>query len=639
MRKVRFTAVVVLLAVAVANPTLAAPDAVIAFSDQTVAAGLAHFPGMYFDMSPDGKMFAGGSVADFDRDGWPDLFLIGGGNTADALFINNGDGTFTDQAAAWGVDVMHRGLGSTTGDFNADGWPDLFVTSAGSVSASASVGTHRLYRNNGNGTFTDIAASAGVNQASPTSIVATGAAFGDYDLDGDLDLFVCTWWEMDGNRLFRNDGSETFTDVTTAAGIDQLFHGFSPRFVDMNGDRYPELLVAADFGTSHYYVNNQNGTFTDMTVASGTGLDENGMGTTVADFNRDGWPDWYVTSIYFPPARNGNFVYINQGSDQFVDLPESAGAKAGGWGWGTEAVDFDHDGFIDLIETNGWPDENFGNVPSYLFRNNGNLTFSDVQTGTGFDHTGQGRSVLTLDYDRDGDMDVVITSFDEPVKLFRNDLSGADTNWIEIQLDTSGDSKLCPDGYGAKVTATTTGATQYFWINGGASYLGRSQPVAHFGLFDAATVDVTVDWPDGSTTTALGLAANQIVTMAPAIAGAPGEASSDGNPANQMRAVYNRTTGQIDVTYTPSCDASNHTVYFGDLANVSSYDYTGAACWRGNSGTTSFDPGVANAFFLIVGNTGIVEGSYGLDGAAFERPEHLATAECDLAQDLSGVCN
>lgn len=352
-----------------------------------------------------------------------------------------------------------------------------------------------------------------------------------------------------------------------------------------------------------------------MTVASGTGLDANGMGTTVGDFNRDGLPDWYVTSIYLSPERVGNFVYINQGGNLFVDLPESAGAKDGGWGWGTKAVDFNHDGFIDLIETNGWNIDSYENVPAYLFRDNGNLTFSAVQTGTGFDHTGQDRSVLTLDYDRDGDMDVVITSSDEPVKLFRNDLYGVKINWIEIQLDTSGNPSLSPDGYGARVTATTTGAPQYFWINGGASYLGRSQPVAHFGLLGAAMVDVTVDWPDGSTSEALGLA------------------------ANQMRAVYNQTTGQIDVTYTPSCDASNHTIYFGDLANVSSYDYTGAACWRGNSGTTTFDPGVANVFFLIVGNNGIVEGSYGLDGAAFERPEHLATAECNLAQDLSGVCD
>jgi hypothetical protein len=623
MRPLTVTA---LMAVLVAGSATAAQ---IQFSDQTAAAGLLHSPSMYFDVAA-GGMFAGGSVADFNRDGWPDLFLVGGGNTSDALFINNGDGTFSDQAASWGVALMHRGLGTTAGDFNADGWPDLYVTSAGVVTGSITVGSHILYRNNGNGTFTDIAAAAGVNQASPTDINATGSAFGDYDLDGDLDLFVCTWQGMNGNRLFRNNGDETFTDVTTAAGIDQQFHGFSPRFVDMNGDRYPELLVAADFGTSHYYINDQDGTFTDGTAASGTGLDENGMGTTVGDFNRDGLPDWYVTSIYYAQARLGNFLYVNQGGDVFVDLPESAGGKNGGWGWGAEAVDFDHDGFIDLIETNGWTDQ-YANFPARLFRNNGNLTFTDVQVGSGFDHTGQGRSLLTLDYDRDGDMDVVITAASEPVTLFRNDLSGTDTHWIQLALDTSGVPGLPPDGYGATVTATSNSATQHFWLNGGASYLGRSQPIAHFGLGTDTTVDVTVEWPDGSTTLATALAADQLVTLTPSVAGAPGEAS--------MQASYNRGTGEIDVSFTPACDATDHTIYYGDLASVASYAYSGAVCFRGNSGVASFDPAMPNVFFIIVGNTGIVEGSYGRDGAGFERPEHLSGTACDLSQDLSGVCD
>ncbi len=615
--------------------TVCVSAAQIAFSDQTIPAGLAHLPSMYFDMST-GSMFAGGAVADFDRDGWPDLFLLGGGSSADGLFLNNGDGTFTDQATTWGVAAMHRGRGATAGDFNGDGWPDLFVTSGGAVTGPDSVGMHRLYRNDGNGGFTDIAVAAGVQQASPTNTVATGSTFGDYDLDGDLDLFVCTWDGMDGNRLFRNDGNETFVDVTTAAGIDQQFHGFSPRFVDMNGDRYPELLVAADFQTSRYYVNNQDGTFSDVTATSGAGLDENGMGTTVGDFNRDGLPDWYVTSIYWPPVRNGNFVYINQGNDSFVDLPEIAGAKDGGWGWGTEAVDFDHDGFIDLIETNGWTDQ-YDSVPAYLYRNNGDLTFTEVQAGSGFDHSGQGRSVMLLDYDRDGDMDVVITSFNEPVKLYRNDLSGPDTHWIQVRLDTTGNPALAPEGYGAKVTATAGGITQYCWIHGGTSYLGRSEPVAHFGLGGASTVDLTVVWPDGSTLSMPAAVVDQSVTLAPAAGGLPGEASGDSSP---MQARYDRTTGHVEVHYTPACDATNHTIYFGDLAAVASQAYSGAACGRGSSGLTSFAPaGVTDGFFVIVGNDGAVEGSYGRDSAGVERPDDGGTQGCDAAQDLSSVCD
>lgn len=618
------------VAVALAAAVLGgAGAATIQFSDQTVASGLVHSPSMFFDMNA-GGMFAGGAVADFDRDGWYDLFLIGGGFTADALFLNNGDGTFADHAASWGVDAMHRGQGATAGDFNGDGWPDLYVTSAGVVTGPNAPGAHRLYRNNGDGSFTDIAVSAGVSLGSPTYFNGTGSAFGDYDLDGDLDLFVCTWDGMNGNKLFRNNGDETFTDVTAAAGIAQTFFGYSPRFIDMNGDRWPELLVAADFGTSRYFVNDGDGTFTDGTNAAGVGLDENGMGTTVGDFNRDGLPDWFVTSIYESGAKLGNFLYVNQGGDTFVDLPESAGAKHGGWGWGAEAMDFDHDGFLDIVETNGWNNQ-YENLPAYFYRNNGNMTFTEVQAGSGFDHTGQGRSVLTLDYDRDGDMDVVLTAFNEPVTLFRNDLSGADINWIQVALDTSGDPTKSPDGYGAKVTATSNSGTQYSWINGGASYLGRSQPVAHFGLATDTTVDVTVEWPDGTTTTVMGLAANQRTTLTPSVAGAPGEAS--------MQASYNRTTGEIDINFTPACDATDHTIYYGDLANVSSYTYSGAACFRGNSGVASFDPGMASVYFMIVGTTGVVEGSYGRDGAGFERPEHVSGTACDLSQDLSGVCN
>lgn len=615
----------------------------VSFSDQTAAAGLDLTTALPLDMHQR-YMYCGGSVGDFNRDGWPDLFLLGGGDasTADALFLNNADGTFTDHASAWGVDRVHRGRGSTVGDFNKDGWDDIYVTSGGDMSAVDRVGQHLLYRNNGNGSFSEIAVAAGVNKSSQTLRPATGAAFGDYDLDGDLDLYVCGWEGGDSNLLFRNNGNETFSDLTAAAGLGQFQNGFSPRFVDMNGDRWPELVVAADYGTSKYYVNDQAGSFTDETAASGTGLETNGMGSTVADFNRDGLPDWYVTSIYRPATfQDGNYAYINQGNDVFEALPESAGAKDGGWGWGVDALDFDHDGWIDLVETNGFPGSEFLSENSYLFRNNGNLTFSQAQgPASGFDHVSQGRAALLLDYDRDGDMDVVLTGYDEPVALFRNDISGPDTHWIEIFLDSSGDPTLAPDGYGAKVVVTAGGVTQTAWPNGGSTYLGRSQMVTHFGLGSATLLDISVEWANGAVTTAAGLAADQIVTLGPPIPGAPGE-SSDGaaGSADLMSAVLNRETGLIEVAYTPACGACNHSIYYGDLADASTYSYTGAACWRGNSGVTSFDPvGLTSAFFVIVGNTEVVEGSYGLDSLGAERPPDLA-ATCQVAQDLSGTCS
>jgi hypothetical protein len=614
----------------------------VSFSDQTAAAGLGHATALPTDMSQR-YMYCGGSVGDFNRDGWPDLFLLGGGDagTADALYFNNGDGTFTDHAAAWGVQKVHRGRGSTVGDFNNDGWDDIYVTSGGDMTDVDRVGQHMLYRNNGDDTFTDIAVTAGVNQSSTTQKPATGAAFGDYDLDGDLDLYVCGWEGGPSNRLYRNNDDETFSDVTISAGLGQHHHGFSPRFVDMNGDRYPELIVSADYFTSKYYINDGDGTFTDGTVASGTGMESNGMGGTVGDFNRDGLPDWYVTSIYNDSTiQDGNYLYVNQGNHTFTPIPEADGARDGGWGWGVDTLDFDHDGWVDLVETNGFYTAQWQGENSYLFRNNGNMTFSEEQGPTsGFEHATQGRTLLLIDYDRDADMDLVFTGWDEPVALFRNDVSGADTHSIEIALDASGSSFLPPQGYGAKITATAGGVSQYAWPNGGSTYLGRSQMVTHFGLGAETSVDLTVQWSNGLLTTAAGVAADQIVTLGPPVAGAPGEASGGGaGGAGLMKAHLNRTTGLIEVEYTPSCNGSNHTIYYGDLANVSTYGYTGAACWRGNSGLTSFDPsGLTSAFFLIVGNTGLLEGSYGTDRFSTERPIYTAGA-CPLPQDLSAGC-
>ena len=627
-------------ALAVAVATAGAAKAQIGFSDQTAASGIAHTAVLESDMNAI-HMFNGGAVGDFDRDGWPDIFLLGGGGTtADALYINNGDGTFTDEATAWGVDRLHRGRGATVGDFDGDGWPDIFITASGDLSFEDRASQHMLYRNNGNGSFTNVAGSAGVYRASPDNTTGTGSAFGDYDLDGDLDLFVCTWEGFNGNRLFRNDGDGTFTDVTGPAGIDYLFWGFSPRFVDMNGDRYPELIVAADFVTSRYFVNNGDGTFTKSTT-SGTGIEDNGMGSVVADFNRDGLPDWYVTSIYRDDSfQDGNHLYVNQGDDSYVHLAESAGARNGGWGWGAEAIDLDHDGWVDIAETNGWVEPEFTGETSYLFRNNGDMTFTEVQSGSGFDHIGQGRSLMSLDYDRDGDMDILVTAFEGPVKLYRNDLSGADTNWLQVRLDTSDDPGLAPDGYGSRVVVTAGGATQYDWIDGGATYLGISECVAHFGLGAATTADVTVEWADGTNTTLTGVPANQSITVGLAANGAPGEASPQSEPLEQLRAVYDSQSGAIDVTFSPACDATNHTIYYGDLTDVSSYGYSGAACWMGSSGTASFDPaGVTDVFFLVVGSTGVVEGSYGLDGTGAERPESSSAAECDLPRDLTGTCD
>ncbi|MCA9292080.1 MAG: VCBS repeat-containing protein, partial [Phycisphaerales bacterium] len=455
------------------------------FEEASASTGIVgdHEPSFQFLISniPIAPMTSGGAVADFNRDGFSDVFMIGGGAEPDRLFINdpNAPGHFTDQAVAWGLGQPHMGLGAAAGDFNNDGWIDLFVTSVGPHGAPPSIGKHKLYRNNGNGTFTNIATSAGVNQVS-TIIDGMGAAFGDYDLDGDLDLFVCGWVpNTNSNRLFRNNGNETFTDVTVAAGLFMpTVRGFAPRFVDMDGDRYPELLVAADFLTSRYYVNNGDGTFTNATAASHTGLDGNGMGQTVGDFNHDGVLDWYVTSIHnaapIPPnvPGTGNMLYLGQGEHVFCEasganVPPGDGCAPdanwhcndGGWGWGTAAADINHDTFEDIVETNGWfQHPQFVDEMCYVYLNLGD-DFVNVAATCGFTHNLMGRGLVNLDLENDGDQDFVVFANLDAVQVYRNSLVTAH-HWVRAFLDTSANPRLAPDGFGTRVIARFTDSAQ-----------------------------------------------------------------------------------------------------------------------------------------------------------------------------------
>ena len=465
-------------------------------------------------------MRGGAAVLDFDRDGWQDLFLVSADAGPDRLYRNNGDGTFSEVGSQAGVALEHLGSGAAAADFDGDGWTDLHVTSHG-MPGFAAPGHHRLYRNRGDGTFEEIAARAGVATASRTMGDGFGSAFGDVDLDGDLDLLVAGWQEGSlGTRLFMNNGDATFTDVTEAAGItDDGIRGFAPCLADMTGDRYPEALIAADFGTSRYFVNNGDGTFSEQTAASGTDETWAGMGNTVADFDGDGRLDWYVTAIFDEAGLgygDGNKLYMNRGSGVFEESAASAGVDDGGWGWGTAGVDLNHDGMVDIIETNGWHRPEYQGERAKLWINLGDGTFTDVATPARLDYDIQGLGLLHFDYDEDGDQDVALTSPAGDFRLYRNDLSGPAANWLRVFLDTTGTDGIAPHGLGSRVTVSAGDLEIHQWVVSCAHYLTSSELSAHFGLGDAEKVDeVRVEWPDGSVTIMTDVAANQTVTVSP----------------------------------------------------------------------------------------------------------------------------
>lgn len=507
----------------------------LSFSDQSAAAGANVIGSHSLATDPIGgdipmpDMVAGIGAGDFDNDGYTDFFFPSGGLRRDRLMINNGDGTFTNKAGQYGVADGHIGSGCSVADFDGDGWLDIFVASHGPTIAPGP-GHHRLYHNENGTHFTEVAQQAGVNVTSPELADGFGSTWGDYDLDGDLDLHVTSWRGFMGppsygNRLFRNEGNGTFTDVTQQAGVEVEFvYGFSPSFVDMNDDRYPELLLVADFLSSRYFVNNGDGTLTDMTVPAGVGMDKNGMGSAVGDLNGDGLFDWYVTSIYAISEgqldRDGNKLYINQGGHEYIEMAEELRLDDGGWGWGAAIVDLDHDADVDIIEVNGWRDPGmvYVNENAYVWINKSpaTLRFEQQAIALGFTHTGQGRGLIPVDYDRDGDEDFLITSNREPVTLMRNDLlHGPDTNWAIFQLDTSANPGLAPNGWGTRVNVTLDGKTQARIMNGGCHYMGTDLWEIHVGLGPATEIDrVECVWTDGTITTFTDLPVNQIHVLA-----------------------------------------------------------------------------------------------------------------------------
>ncbi len=450
-------------------------------------------------------MTEGGACGDFDKDGDLDLFVLGGSAASDHLYINDGTGHFTDQAAAWGVDRVHYGSGVAVGDYNNDGWLDMMVTSMGPPHAFT-YDYSVLYRNNGNGTFSDATAVAGLDGGfNPFELVDTfSPSFGDYDLDGDLDLAIAGWYG--GSRLFRNEGG-VFADVTESAmdfDITEM-RGFAPRFVDMDGDRYPEILWVSDFGTSHYLVNNGDGTFTDQTAASGTGLDSNGMGNTFGDYNNDGLLDWYVTSRIgvngIPgPGASGNMLYMGTDTPHvYSEESVDRGCNFGYWGWAAVSLDIDHDGDQDIFATNGFTSAGLDMTPSRMWLNDGTAHFVDIAAFCGMNDAGQGRGVVHGDFDGDLDEDILLINARQKHDFYRNDLSGPATNAIILDFDTSSVDDLAPNGFGTRVVFTSPSHTQLRYLDGGSNYLSQSELAVHSGLGSDGWVDISILWANGDT--------------------------------------------------------------------------------------------------------------------------------------------
>jgi hypothetical protein len=484
----------------------------------------------------------GGAAAfDYDNDGWMDILLIDGSSIEDykahkchppKLYHNNHDGTFTDVSAKSGLNFCGWGYGVAIGDYDNDGWEDIYIT-----------GYHgsALYHNNHDGTFTDVTAKAGVATADAWG---TSAAFGDYDNDGNLDLYVANYVDVDMNdlpkfgdgpfcqyrgipvncgprglkggrdRLYHNNGDGSFTDVTEKLDIDpDSFYGLGVLWLDYDKDGCLDLYVADDSSPSLLYHNNCHGGFTEVGAEAGVayssdGREQAGMGIDADDYDRDGWPDIVKTNF----SDDANNLYHNDGATgvspvEFTDRAGEAGIGAISYpylGFGAKFLDFDNDGWPDLFIANGHVDpqvegQSFGvgyaEAP-FLFHNLKNGKFEEIhdKTGPALRKKYVSRAALVADFWNRGRQDILFTNLDSSPVLLRNEVTPIG-HWLRVK--TVG-TKSNRDGFGAKVEITVEGKTRYLEVRSGASFQSANDPRAFFGLGSATRVDqIVVRWPSG----------------------------------------------------------------------------------------------------------------------------------------------
>ena len=494
------------------------------------------------------SMSGGVILLDYDRDGWPDIYFtnaptvemaVKGIKSLGVLYHNNHDGTFTDVTSKSGLSTRCFAMGGAIGDYNNDGWPDLYVTC---------LGGNILYRNNGDGTFTDVTAKAGVADGR----WSTGAAFGDYDGDGFVDLMVvnyvdfhlndlpgfgsasfCKYRGIDvqcgprglrgaGDSLFHNNGDGTFTEVSKAAGVNDSsgYYGLGVIWADFNNTGRPDIYVANDSTPKYLYKNEGNGKFKDIGLESGTAVSDDGseqasMGIAIGDYNHTGRPSLYVTNF----SDENDLLYRNEGGWDFKEVSYAAGVALPSlpWvKWGTAFADMDNDGWLDLIAVTGHVYPQVDSLPSgggyrepkmfHLNQKDGTFCDASDLAGKALMERHVSRGLAVGDLFNDGNMDVVVGDIDGGPMILRNrGISGR--HWVSFELTGTKSNRLALN---ARITIVAGGMTQTDEVHSGGSYLSQNDLRIHFGLANATKIDkVEIHWPSGYNEALTNLAVDQ----------------------------------------------------------------------------------------------------------------------------------
>jgi hypothetical protein len=532
----------------------AAPKPFSRFTDVAQSAGLTST--MYYGV-PEAvtyiieEMGGGCAFFDYDNDGWMDIFILGGRTlegipegASNRLYKNNRDGTFTDVTKKAGLWDAGWAVGVCVGDYNNDGFEDLFVTY---------YGQNKLYRNNGDGTFTDVTKQAGLLHEGTR--FGTGCTFLDYNRDGLLDLFVSNYVDIDlataakpsldlpncayegvavacGPKglkapqffLYRNNGDGTFADVSKESGIAAIrdSYGLTAVSFDFDEDGWPDLYVACDTTSSLLLLNNHDGTFREEGLMRGVaispdGMQMAGMGIGVGDYDLDGHLDILKTHFQLQAAG----LYHNLGKGEFEDQAQAAGIAGERTyvSWGTDIVDLDNDGYPDIFWVTGNVYAEIERInpkfpykgPRVLFRNRGDGTFARMgdEAGPGINARHVSRGCAFGDFDNDGDIDIVIMNQHEPPSLLRND-APKENHWLKVRLEGTKSNR---SAIGARVLVRYGKKVQAQGVLSQSSYVSSNDPRLHFGLGAETTADIEVYWPSGAVEKYPGQAANRLVTI------------------------------------------------------------------------------------------------------------------------------